>query len=104
MGKMDYTKMDLKKYPWVFWITIQLRTDWFKRLWYTRGANNIEIQFIIWCITIGLPWVPHVLKGKIRDYGNLDTAMEINTSCIIYKYSFPIGSYTKFYASEKQSQ
>ena len=104
MGEMDYTKMDMKKYPWVLWLVVRREKIISKNFWYVRMANCMEIQIFDLCVSIGLPWIPHVLEGKIRDYSNLDTAMETNTANIIQKFSFPIGSYTKFYTSEKQSQ
>jgi hypothetical protein len=42
---------------WVFWINISIRKKWFRKLWKTRGANFLDIQFFCFYVTIGMPWL-----------------------------------------------
>ena len=50
------------KTDWVFWIQIEKR-DWFKKLWKSRGANNLNIHFYGYHISIGMPWLKHVVES-----------------------------------------
>jgi hypothetical protein len=52
----------LEKVDWVFWVQIEKR-DWFKRFWKSRGSNSLNIQFFKWYISIGMPWLKHVIDS-----------------------------------------
>ena len=31
----------------------------------------LEIQFLFFCINIGMPWITYVLESNLRDYGSI---------------------------------
>ena len=68
----------MSKIPWVFWINVSIRREWFSYWWKTRGSNFVEYQVWIFKISIGRPWLRSVVESKIRDYGNIDTILETN--------------------------
>lgn len=55
------------KIDWVFWIQIEKR-DWFKRFWKSRGSNCLNVQFFKWHISIGMPWLQHVVDKTDVNY------------------------------------
>jgi len=85
--------MKTKNYPWVLRLSISIRKDWFSYWWKTRGSNYLEMQIWIFRINIGMPWLPYVLEGKIRDYGSLDDARRTNDSFIKNGIGVLIGKY-----------
>lgn len=95
-------KREMSDYPWVLWIKISIRKDWFTHLWYTRGANACDIQLWKIRIQIGLPWIKDAVISNFRDYRTDKTMMSANTG--IYQntfFSMVIGRYAKYYKSEE---
>jgi hypothetical protein len=86
-------KQSVNNFPWVFWIHIKRRPQWFSYWWKTRGANYIEFQVWIFRISIGMPWLKYVLEGQLRDYKTLRFAKETNDGNQKMKFSFLIGKY-----------
>jgi hypothetical protein len=68
----------LSSLPWVFWINISIRREWFSYWWKTRGSNFAEYQVWIFKISIGRPWLRSVVESKIRDYGGVETILKTN--------------------------
>lgn len=64
--------------PWVFWMHISIRRDWFSYWWSTRGANFVEFQVWIFCISIGRPWLKSVIESKIHQYGSAYSIKKTN--------------------------
>lgn len=64
------SKIETANYPWVFWINISYRPQWFKKFWKTRGANYVEYQVWVFKISIGQPWFKGALDAHQRDYGS----------------------------------
>lgn len=69
------------KTPWVFWFRISYRHKWFKRFWYTRGNNYLEVQCWILKISIGMPWL----------HNRIFNAKEANLANEKAPWSIPIG-------------
>lgn len=82
-----------KKFPWVFWVNISIRKDWFSYWWKSRGSNCLNLQVWIFSISIGRPWINHVLEDKIKDFGSLDSAKKVNDNNLTAPISFQIGKY-----------
>lgn len=91
--EMKAYSREVKSFPWVLWLNITIRRNWFTNLWYTRGSNFFEAQVWIFKISIGMPWIKDVLVGKIRDYGSLKTAKETNEGILKNTKSIQIGNY-----------
>ena len=83
----------IKRLPWVFYLNIKVRRNWFSYWWSTRGANFKEIQIWIFQINIGMPWLELPLKSNIRDYGTLQGVKKINDGMLKKKWSWRIGTY-----------
>jgi hypothetical protein len=79
--------------PWVLYIDIKVRKDWFSYYWSTRGSNFKEIQLWILQINIGMPWLETPLKSNIRDYGTLEGVKKTNDGMLKRKWSVQIGTY-----------
>lgn len=88
--------MNLKKFPWVFWIRISIRKRWFAFFWKSRGANVFDIQIWIFNITIGIPWSTLPLESDFRDYKTLKYAKKTNDSFKNKRFTLQIGSYEGF--------
>jgi hypothetical protein len=54
---------------WVFWVQVE-KKDWFKKLWKSRGANNLNIHFYGYHISIGMPWLKHVIEQYKSENSN----------------------------------
>lgn len=52
---------------WVFWVQIEKR-DWFKRFWKSRGSNCLNIHIFKYHISIGMPWLPHIINNADELY------------------------------------
>lgn len=65
--------------PWVFYINISVRKDWFSYWWSTRGSNFKEFQVWMFKISVGRPWSQIVLELLMSEYGNIEYAMKTNT-------------------------
>lgn len=79
--------------PWVFYIDIKIRKNWFSYWWKTRGSNALEIQIWIFCITIGMPWHYSVVRYYLRLYGGLNQLKLSNDSFTKKRFSLLIGKY-----------
>lgn len=86
----------MNKFPWVFWINITKRPQWFSYWWKTRGSNYIEFQVWKFSISIGMPWHQSVLNYMASDpLRGLSSAKATNEANQKGKYSFLIGRYNK---------
>jgi hypothetical protein len=52
----------LGRIDWVFWVQIEKR-DWFKKIWKSRGSNCLNFHFYGYHISIGMPWLKHVIDS-----------------------------------------
>ena len=85
--------MDKKsKFPWVFWLSISWRPNWFKYFWSTRGANFYELQIWKFKVSIGRPWILDVIHNYRKDYGTLNHVRETNRLNLKRKASLLIGN------------
>lgn len=83
---------NIKTYPWVFWITFSKR-NWFKKIWWSRGSNFLDIQFYKIRISIGMPWHKEVLsKINENSIAGIESCRKTNESFTKW-YHFHIGSY-----------
>jgi hypothetical protein len=83
------------KYPWIFRISFKIRKNWFSYFYYSRGANFLEIQLWILCISIGMPWSNTYIQCHLDNYGDLNSLRHTNdTFCTKdSKFTFLIGKY-----------
>ena len=91
---MARLREDVIRYPWVFWVSISIRKEWFSYWWKTRGSNFIEFQVWIFKINIGMPWQksPRMYYNKMNELRNMK---KTNENCLKAPFSFLIGSYDK---------
>ena len=54
--------IDIDNFPWIAWLRIEIRRNWFCFFSKTRGSNFMEYQIWIFKISIGMPWKKHVLN------------------------------------------
>lgn len=83
--------MNNSKLPWVFWLNISIRRDWFKRFWKTRGANFLEMQAWIFKISIGMPWLQGPVSSTRKNYGSYDYIRKTNLDNLKQPFSIAIG-------------
>jgi hypothetical protein len=76
--------------PWVFWMHISIRRDWFSYWWKTRGSNFVEFQVWIFCISIGRPWLKKIVESNIRDYGGVSQILKTNEANLNHPLSIQI--------------
>jgi hypothetical protein len=88
---------DIIGFPWIFWLDIRIRKDWFSYWWKSRGSNCINFQVWIFDISIGRPWKKNALLSNVRDYNSLDSAKNTNNSNLKAPFAFQIGSYKNNY-------
>lgn len=67
--KNSQTEKRTKRTDWVFWLQIE-RRDWFRKVWKSRGSNNLNIHFYGYHISIGLPWLKDVIEYHEREGSN----------------------------------
>lgn len=79
---------ELANYPWVFWLSISCRPKWFSYNWSTRGANYKEIQWWIFKINIGRPWLKIVVDAHARDFGSAKYIHDTNKTNSTRLFSF----------------
>lgn len=91
--RRDIKENSIIGFPWVFWISIDIRKNWFSYWYKSRGSNAIEFQVWIFRISIGRPWIKRVLLGQLRDYNSLEYTKETNNNNLNNPFSFQIGSY-----------
>lgn len=92
-SKALYLYSVIKRLPWVLYISIKVRRNWFSYWWSTRGSNFKEVQIWIFQINIGMPWNENALKSKVRDYGSLEGVKKINDEHLKRKWTWQIGTY-----------
>ena len=56
-----------QKIDWVFWVQVKKR-ERFQNFWKSRMANCLEIQVFNYCISIGMPWLKHVIDKADTSY------------------------------------
>lgn len=83
----------IKNFPWILHLKVEVRKDWFSKLWKTRGANYLELQVWIFKITIGMPWIKDVLADYLANYKSLDIPKATNNSFLAHSPSIQIGNY-----------
>lgn len=88
--------MNFEKFPWMFWIRISIRKQWFAFFWKSRLANCLDIQIWIFNIIIGIPWSKNPLQQQMKDYKTLRFAKNTNDGIKKSRFSFQIGSYEGF--------
>lgn len=86
----------MKQFPYIFWINISIRKNWFSLFWKSRGANFIEIQFLIFKINIGCSWGKNILKYYTDNCESLSLLKKSNEMNLKAPLSFQVGSYDGF--------
>ena len=80
-------KLPISNYPWVFWITIRWRPEWFSFYWTIRGANFRDVQLWKLHISIGRPWLQVLMDSHQRDYGSAKDIHETNKGNLRNRFS-----------------
>lgn len=90
--------IDLKKFPWIFWLHISFYNPkkWFTPFWSTRGSNHYQLKCYCIEISIGRPWIEDVLKRQLEFDNKLTSAKNTNNSNLNARFSIRIGNYKKF--------
>ncbi len=90
------TKFIKSHLPWAFSISVDIRRDWFSYLWTERGANWRDFQIGWIHISLGRPWLKHVVDLKIKEMGFSIAMREIrnaNYSNSCRRFGFVTGHY-----------